>query len=30
MALVAWFKKDFLKTIMANENFVVEEYRYIP
>jgi hypothetical protein len=27
-ALVAWFKKDFLMSVMANRNWVVEEYHY--
>ena len=29
-ALVAWFKKDFLKSIVANADFLVEEYQYTP
>ncbi len=29
-ALVAWFKKDFLKSAVANTDFLVEEYQYTP
>jgi hypothetical protein len=29
-ALVAWFKKDFIKRLRTNANFQVEEYQYTP
>jgi hypothetical protein len=29
-ALVAWFKKDFLKKLIPEKDFSVEEYQYAP
>jgi arabinofuranosyltransferase len=30
MALVAWFKKDFLESMMTNRDFFVERYEFTP